>query len=84
MLWLYDDIITKGEISADLYVEETTAAPEDDAPEDDASDVSGTSYENTESVTEQVSGTDDEAGDNSYNTDSSGEKDDDDTIWEDE
>lgn len=81
---MYDDIITKGEISADLYVEETTAAPEDDAPEDDASDVSGTSYENTESITEQVSGTDDEAEDNADNTDSSGEKDDDDMIWEDE
>ena len=79
---MYDDIITKGEISADLYVEETTVAPEDDSPEDDVSDVSGTSYENTESVTEQESGTDAETEDNADNSGSSDEEYDDDTIWE--
>ena len=46
---IYDDIIIEGEISSDLYIEETTSVPEEDElPEEDEERVSGTEYDDGE------------------------------------
>ncbi len=66
---IYDDIITEGEISADLYADETETVTEDElSPQESVSDTETDAV--TETVTEETSGTEN----NSVNDD----------IWDDE
>ena len=56
---VYDDIITEGEISADLYVEETTTMPDEELPEPE-----GSSESTSETQSEQPDVQSDENEDN--------------------
>ncbi len=77
---MYDDIITKGEISADLYIEEETSGPVND--EEPVVSENGPEQD-TESVTEQITET--QMNDIDENADSDiPDEDDLGMIWDDE